>query len=176
MRLPSCPLGLWSNMSVRLSPLETDYNQANHILLPDHLLLLLSFTSNTHCTTLATSRLQLFSWEMPFGLREVRFFNNLELPWMYPRCLSHRHVSHVAALVWTHPHSSLPPPPHHFFVILLRPPRTLDLFLREAPVAESRLAIRELLRCSSCDDPVSLASTCGRLLSVSIISLYLIPV
>lgn len=35
-------------------------------------------------------------------------------------------------------------------------------------MAETRLAIRELLRCSSCDDSsASFVTTCGRLLSVS---------
>lgn len=36
-------------------------------------------------------------------------------------------------------------------------------------MAETRLAIRELLRCSSYDDSVSFATTCGRLLSVSVV-------
>ncbi|XP_067339495.1 multiple C2 and transmembrane domain-containing protein 1 isoform X2 [Channa argus] len=40
-----------------------------------------------------------------------------------------------------------------------------DLFLREAAVADSHQTIRGLLRYASCDDPASLASACGRLLS-----------
>lgn len=78
-------------------------------------------------------------------------------------------------------HKSLNPvlPPSTTSPCLYYPPAsssTLDLFISKAPVAESRLAIHGFLRCGSCNESFSLASTCGRLLSVSNNTLYLISV
>lgn len=122
-------------------------------------MLVLSFNPLTSCTIPAPSQLPSSHGWYNFDLWSLCFYQTrIALEEFLQVCLCSLSVR-VALPIVHLLHLSL-----H---ILPASCSTLDRFISEVSVPESRLAIRGLLRWASCDDSFSLVSSCGRLLSVS---------